>query len=228
VKTYEVDGIGLVSVYKRRGAKSLSLRLDDKNRVKVTIPSWTPFIAGAEFAKSRQKWISEHQRTETVLANGQAIGKAHHLRFVSTTGKKVTSRIRGTEVFVGLPQDHQPHHETAQHTARQAAIRALKKEAVSLLPQRLETLAGQHSFSYSSVSIKKMTGRWGSCSHKKDIVLNCFLMQLPWDLIDYVIIHELSHTKHMSHGQDFWAEVAKYIPNPKSTRKAMKSYQPTI
>lgn len=80
----------------------------------------------------------------------------------------------------------------------------LRKQAKEYLPQRLELLASKYGFSYNSVKITKSKGRWGSCSSKKNINLSLYLMKLPPYLIDYVILHELCHTKEMNHGPQFW------------------------
>jgi predicted metal-dependent hydrolase len=140
----------------------------------------------------------------------------------------VSARIRGTDIFVALPADVDPHSEEAQDAAKKVAVKALKQEAEHLLPQRLATLAQTHAFTYRSVAIKQMKGRWGSCSQYKDIVLNCYLMELPWELIDYVIMHELAHTRIMAHGKPFWDEVGKYVQNLNMIRKRMKAHQPAL
>src|SRR5213075_157516 len=78
-----------------------------------------------------------------------------------------------------------------QAKAQKAAERALKVEAENLLPQRLKILAERHNFSYKDVKIRKLTSRWGSCSNAKNIRLSYYLIQLPWPMIDYVLLHEL-------------------------------------
>ena len=104
----------------------------------------------------------------------------------------------------------------------------MKQEALKLLPERLASLASKHSFRYKSVRIKKLVSRWGSCSNDRVITLNYFLMQLPWHLIDYVLIHELVHTKHLNHSLDFWLEFDKVYPEAKITRRQLKEYRPII
>lgn len=227
-KQVEIDGIGTVSIYKRRGASSVRLSIAADNSIRVTIPAWAPFKMGVEFVRTKQAWIQLKQQPVTILADGQRIGQAHCLRFVKTTGVRPTSRLRGSEVFVGVPQDAHSTDDAIQQTAKRAAIRALKAEAESLLPQRTAALAEQHGFTYRSVTIKQMKGRWGSCSQLKDIVFNCYLMQLPWELIDYVIMHELVHTQIMRHGEPFWTEVAKYVPHLTRIRKTMRTHQPVL
>jgi hypothetical protein len=115
-----------------------------------------------------------------------------------------------------------------QKAARSVSIRALRREAEELLPQRLQSLAKAHDFTYGSVAIRQLKGRWGSCSQHSDITLNLFLMQLPWELIDYVILHELTHTKVMRHGPPFWSELEKYAPNARQLRKAILTHRPAF
>ena len=112
--------------------------------------------------------------------------------------------------------------------AVRAAERAMKKEAEQLLPSRLADLARKHNYSYSSVTVRKLVSRWGSCSSHKVISLSYFLMQLPWELIDYVILHELAHTKRMNHSPDFWEELEKTCPNARQLRKQIKEFRPVI
>ena len=90
----------------------------------------------------------------------------------------------------------------------------------------LQQLADQYGFAYNSVSMKQLKARWGSCSHKRDITLNIFLMQLPWQLIDYVLVHELVHTKVLHHGQDFWTSFAACLPDAKKRRSELRAYHP--
>jgi predicted metal-dependent hydrolase len=120
------------------------------------------------------------------------------------------------------------HDQAVQNAARKASIRALRKEAEVLLPQRLQTLAQQTGLGYASVTVKQLKSRWGSCSADKDITLNLFLMQLPWHLIDYVLIHELTHTKVMRHGPPFWAEMESHLAGAKALRKEISKQQPIL
>ncbi|MDR1585794.1 MAG: M48 family metallopeptidase [Prevotellaceae bacterium] len=80
----------------------------------------------------------------------------------------------------------------------------LRKEAKKILPQQVAFLAGKHNFSFSSVKIQSSKSRWGSCSSRKTINLSFYLLLLPQHLIDYVILHELCHTKEMNHSAKFW------------------------
>jgi UDP-N-acetylmuramate dehydrogenase len=81
---------------------------------------------------------------------------------------------------------------------------ALREEAKRLLPCRLAGLAERYGFLYERVKVNSAQTRWGSCSGKRVINLSCFLLLLPEHLIDYVLLHELCHTREMNHGAGFW------------------------
>lgn len=229
-KVVDIPNIGPVTLYKRRGNRSLRLSLGAGGEIRVSIPSWVPYKAGEQFAKSKAEWITAHRRpTTSGLQHGQAIGKAHHLHFAaSTEATKVSTRLRPNHIEITHPAVYPPQHPAVQKAAHSASIRALRKEAETLLPQRLSQLAAQCGFSYSDVSVKQLKSRWGSCSARQEIILNLFLMQLPWRLIDYVLLHELTHTKVMRHGPPFWQELERHVPHAKSLRREIGGYHPIL
>lgn len=227
IKTIDVPGIGTVRLQKRRGTRSVRLSVDQKGLVRVSLPSWVPFAAGKDFVLKNQPWVEKQLARRPIsplLKNGDRIGKAHTL--VIDTGAVLKTRVTTTEIRVSLPPSETS--ETAQAKILSACERALRHEAEQLLPQRLQSLANTYSFHYRSVHIKKLKTRWGSCSSTQEITLNYFLMQLPWDLIDYVLIHELTHTEHMHHQNDFWDALSVILPDYKTRRQALKQFQPTV
>lgn len=227
-KTVVINGIGPVTLYKRKGVKGVRISVSHEGNIRVSLPSWAPYQVGIEFAKNKTDWILEQYKPPQVIKNHDKVGKAHTVVFMTASVTKPTTRLAGTEIRVYLPSGMPTNSSTAQEYATKAAIRALKKEANQLLPQRLNTLAIQHGFTYTDVSIKQLKSRWGSCNERKEIVLNCYLMQLPWQLIDYVLLHELVHTKIMQHGAPFWAEFGLHMKDVKTRRKEIKQHKPTL
>lgn len=84
-------------------------------------------------------------------------------------------------------------------------------QACGMLVGRLQELARIHHFDYKKVSIKNQKTKWGSCSSKNRINLNINLVRLPAQLRDYVILHELVHTRIKNHSKEFWAELDKTL-----------------
>lgn len=229
-KQIDVPEIGTITLSKRKSTRSIRLRIDAKGQVSVTLPYWLPYEAGVRFAKSKQDWISEHQPDSGIgLSHGQVIGKSHRLYFeASPVVQKVTSRVDNDIIRITHPVACTITDSVVQVAAEKASIRALRTQAEQLLPDRLRQLAELHGFNYRSVQIKQMTGRWGSCDSERNIVLNLYLMQVPWTLVDYVLLHELTHTNILRHGSDFWSAMKQVLPDAQVRRKAMKAYRPVV
>lgn len=229
-KTIEVSGLGAVTFRKRHNARSVRITIDHNSNVRVSLPSWTPYKVALAFVETKRAWIRKHQalKAKHVFRPNERIGKAHRLLFASSTTGKVATRVTDTEITVRLPQGHTSTDVVVQSAVEKAAVRALKKEAKELLLPRLRDFAHKHGFDYKSASIKHLKSRWGSCSSEQYIALNCFLMQLPWQLIDYVLLHELVHTRVMAHGPKFWSELEKYVPDLKNKRSLIKNYHPAL
>ncbi|MFC1942475.1 M48 family metallopeptidase [Chloroflexota bacterium] len=99
-----------------------------------------------------------------------------------------------------------------------------KVTAKGVLIIRLNQLAEKHGFTYNKVSIRNQRTRWGSCSGKSNISLNMNLMLVPQELVDYVMLHELVHTRIHNHSKKFWAELDKYTENSKVMAKRLRMH----
>lgn len=228
-KQIVIPDIGPVTLYKRKGNRSIRLSVGLDGHVRVSLPYWLPYKAGEEFAKTKARWITVHQvRHTSHLIHGQQIGKAHRITFTPSGGITTTTRVSPTEIRVHHPKHLDIASPRVQKQAHAASIRALRQEAEQLLPARLHRLASQHDFDFTSVQVKQLKSRWGSCSSHKEITLNLFLMQLPWHLIDYVLLHELTHTKVMQHGTPFWLELERHLPNARKLRREINAHQPIL
>jgi predicted metal-dependent hydrolase len=228
LKTVIVPDIGEVVLAKRKGTRNIRLTITARGQVRVGMPHWAPYEVGIQFAKSKTEWIQKQLQTHPSpeIIEGSRIGKAHRVHFIYKNSGKITARVGSTAIFVS---SHLPTtHPAVQEKAIAAGERALAAESRQLLPQRLAQLAEKHGYSYKNDQIKKLTSRWGSCSSEKVITLSYYLIQLPWPLIDYVLIHELAHTRHMNHSASFWKDVQTAMPNAKALRKEIKSYKPKL
>ena len=97
--------------------------------------------------------------------------------------------------------------------ARALLQRWLKRAAYERLAPRLLQLAGDLNYSVARVSIRCQRTRWGSCSTRGTVSLNCSLLFLTLEVVRYLFIHELAHTKHMNHSANFWRLVEKIEPD---------------
>jgi predicted metal-dependent hydrolase len=228
-KTVFVPEIGELILSKRRGATNMRLSINAAGKVRVGMPYWAPYQAGVAFAKSKADWISKNltAHSKQLLHDGDLVGKSHRLHFVFSPDQTSTNtRISQNAVTVSSPLELS--NPLVQKKALTACERALKLEAEHLLIQRLKSLAHAHGYDFKKVQTRKLISRWGSCSSTKVITLSYYLMQLPWNLIDYVLIHELIHTRHMHHGKDFWNDFNKILPNARTLQKEIRKYKPLV
>jgi hypothetical protein len=99
-----------------------------------------------------------------------------------------------------------------------------KTKAKFKIKRRLQHLADRYNFSYNRVFIRNQKTRWGSCSRNNNISLNMKIVRLPGELMDYVIFHELVHTRIKNHSNNFWTELDKYVGNAKKQASALKKF----
>jgi predicted metal-dependent hydrolase len=86
-------------------------------------------------------------------------------------------------------------------------------------------LSKQTQLSFNEIQIRSQQSRWGSCSYAKNISLNDRLLFLPKELVSYVMLHELCHTKHLNHSASFWKLLAKWDPHYSEHRIRLRSAQ---
>ena len=112
-----------------------------------------------------------------------------------------------------------------RHSEIQNALPPINRtHARRLLVSRLDELARQNGFTYNRVFVRNQKTLWGSCSHVNNINLNVNLVRLPPELMDYVIIHELVHTRTKNHGKRFWSQLDRFVPNAKTMDKELRKH----
>lgn len=220
---------GDITVRRQALARQVSLRIAPNGQLVISLPSYAPLMAAKVLLKSSRGRIRAllndyHQRS--AYTHDQSIGKSHHLLIQS--GPDLAVRQSGTRIILTVPDHLDAASPIVQQQLKPAIVRALRKEAKAYLPRRLEWLAEQHGFQYKAVKLTHASSRWGSCSSRGTISLNIALMMLPFELLDYVLLHELAHTREMNHSPHFWQEVARVDPAYQVHRKALKRYTPHI
>lgn len=180
--------IGEVIYVHNRKARNLTVRINREGKVRVTVPGLTGRKKAEAFLLSKKEWIIRKQDEIRSSQDVQRLPEVNDT--VSIRGKTRRIELKGNE-----------------KDAEQALWRMALKEAREYLPSRLEELAREFGYSYSGLKIRSMKSRWGSCTPGNSINLNCWLVMLPSRLSDYVMLHELVHTRHKNHGAAFWNEL---------------------
>ncbi|MDF2870759.1 MAG: family peptidase [Anaerocolumna sp.] len=97
-----------------------------------------------------------------------------------------------------------------------------RRYAKDTLEMKASYYAKRMHTDYGRITVREQKTRWGSCSSKGNLNFNWKLMMMPEPIIDYVVIHELAHRKHMDHSKNFWFEVEKVLPDYKIKRDWLK------
>lgn len=227
-KKFDLPEIGEITVVKRRGNRHMRLSFDANGKIRVSLPPHATYHTGLAFAKSKREWIMKHRPlAPPTLANGQIIANNYQLIFKASAGaKRATATVKASQIIVTHPSVLAIASEETQKAASSGVKRALKLEAEKVLPDRLAELASAYGYSYNSVKIKLLKRRWGSCDSSNNITLNLYLVQLAPELIDYVLIHELVHTKNPHHQASFWRAMEAHLSDVKALRKRARASQP--
>ena len=222
---------GKITIRRSQMATQVKIRVAPDGTLHASLPMFAPtFLVKGLLNGSRDKIRSmmSHAKPEYSYENGMQIGKSHTLIIQNSDNDNFSVTKHGQQIIVKLPEGASPNNPIIARKIRDTTISALKVEAKSHLPRRLDFLATKYGFRYENVKFSHASSRWGSCSSKGTISLNIALMKLPFELIDYIIIHELSHSKQMNHSQVFWSLVESADPNYKSHRRALKLLNPSI
>ncbi|MDO4684525.1 MAG: SprT family zinc-dependent metalloprotease [Candidatus Saccharibacteria bacterium] len=220
---------GTIEIRRIKTARHVKIGVTPRGLLRATLPPLVPLLyVRTLVANSRDeiRTLLANAVPATVYHNGMRIGKNHAL--LLRDGAAITANRRHTTITITKPAHLTEDHPEVQAAIRQAVIAALRREAKQYLPNRLQILAQQHGYRYERVRFSHAGTRWGSCSSRGTISLNIALMKLPFELIDYVLIHELCHTKQMNHSREFWNLVAAADPSYKRHVTAIKNYTPTI
>jgi predicted metal-dependent hydrolase len=222
---------GAITLTRSAKASRIRIKVGTDGTLRASMPLYAPVLFVRQLIASSRSEIREllrQHQSSSIFTSEMQIGKSHTLITRPSSGDECSVSHHGQQIIVTLPPGTAVEDPAVQALIRPAVITALRKEAKSYLPRRLAHLAEGHGFSYKKVRFSHAAGRWGSCSSSGTISLNIALMKLPFPLIDYVLVHELSHTVQMNHSSAFWEIVEKCDPDFKAHRREMKNYSPSI
>jgi predicted metal-dependent hydrolase len=225
------DEFGVVTCRRSAQARFVRIRVADDGTVRASLPKRAPLYLVRELLDSSRleirKLVDSQKARRATYVNGMAVGRSHRLVLRYDMIDMPHKKLSGQELIITLPLSYRDQTDDAQAFISQQVNRVLRREATAYLPRRLRYLADTFGFEYERERFASQSGRWGSCSSRGTISLNVALMNLPLELIDYVLIHELAHTKQMNHSPAFWQLVQDCMPDYTVHRKMLKKQNPS-
>jgi len=229
IKTIEDNELGRLVVRVNPRSRRLTFRTKP-DAIYVTVPPGTSDkeIRNAleslrhRLRAARQR-LPEHRKIDPDFRIDAPFFK---LSLVTGQHEKFLAHSELGEMKIICPPTANFEDEKLQEWLRKVIEEALRRNAKIILPPRLYLLSNQHNLPYNKVKINSSQGRWGSCSGKKDINLSYFLVLLPQHLMDYVLLHELCHTRELNHSDRFW-ELLNGVTNDKAfeLRRELRGYK---
>lgn len=199
--------IGDITV--RISTRAVHIRLQVlKGVVIATLPSGEDIDKLREFIRDNRErlraMLAKYPAQPLITEATEMATASFKLHVFCTDRENFYMRLEQNVLHIACPEQTDFTDSRVQTLLKEFIEKALRYEATRLLPKRLQELAAMNQFTFSAVKINKSGTHWGSCTAKKGINLSLSLMQLPWSLIDYVLLHELCHTVEMNHGPRFW------------------------
>lgn len=226
--------LGTIEFIRSARARNINVRIS-KDGLRVSLPQRATEKEAMQFIESvREKIVRKQNKLkDTAQKNNLILNENSELqtltfliRMQSAARNNIFLSLKNGILTIEFPEGTDCSNETVQAQFWDGINYFLKKEAKRILPSRTEILADKYGFSFSSVKIQSSRSRWGSCSQGRNINLSFYLMLLPQHLVDYVILHELCHTKEMNHSPKFWAWMDKVTDGKsKKLREEVKKYQ---
>ena len=212
---------------RRVRSNSISLRPATNGRLIAHLPYFVPVREVTNLINQRRSELRHSLKSNNnrkTFNDGDQIGKSHHLKI--TIGPREAIHLKDLTINITIRSD--TNESDRKQLIRDGVAKALRKEAKAYLPRRLYFLSVRTGLHYERVQFTHAKSRWGSCSSTGTISLNIMLMTLPQELIDYVLLHELTHTIHMDHSPAFWRSMESICENAKQKKCQLKDFSPYL
>jgi predicted metal-dependent hydrolase len=215
---YGATRIPFVLLYSKR--KTLSIAVTPDKQVTITAPYDASFEKILDKAGRRAGWINKQirkfesyevslLRRKVEYVSGETfyyLGRKYRL--------KVHEGITGDISIKGKYLRVVVKNKSGQKHIADLLMSWYRQEAKKIFQERFARytyILKREKISVNQLTVRRLEKRWGSCTEKGNIILNLLLVQAPVQCIDYVIVHELCHLKHLHHGPKFYGILGRYI-----------------
>lgn len=223
-----------VEIWRRPRQKHMHLRVRPDGALRVTCHKRVAkreifaFLRDSEgFIEKCLAAISDQTRKfppKAFVSNEPYLYLGQHLplQIIWSWSPRIKVRTHADQIEMVAPLTSTPSER------KKALHKFLQKQAREVFSARVKQFAEQMKLYPSSVTVRGQRTRWGSCSSEGRVNLNWKLLAAPPEIIDYVVIHELAHLKHMNHSPQFWNLVSEHFPEHKKAKKWLTSNETEI
>ena len=208
--------------------KYIHLTINEKGELVVKAPSNSKYQI-EHLLHKKKEWIEKAQKRFTQKKGKLPtfVNTENELYYLGESYPLELTQVSTTKVSLKQTQNNSfqiIYNEIDSTEFYKQIDKFYKQKAKEIIVPLVEEQAKIMSLYPTAISFRKTKRQWGSCSSKNRLSFNTGLIKLPLDVIQYVIIHELSHIKHKHHQKAFWQEVERYSPNYKELELQLKEY----
>lgn len=198
----------------KKKIKNAYIQIKD-GQVLVKVPYKMPEKEIQSLINSKRQWIEKHMYNCNQEKTGVTIlGKSY--KIIEIESNKDEVQFNNDKLLMYISNNSK---EKRQELLEKLYKQQAQKQYI-ITTQKMMEITGLKPDLWR---IRNIKSAWGSCSNKKIITLSLNLIQKREEVIEYVVLHELCHLKHMNHSKDFWNLVASYMPEYKSYRNELKN-----
>ncbi len=222
-----------IKVIHSRRARCLRISISPDKEISLIIPRRSSKEQGIKFLNSKIGWVEKtlkkmkprvKPKWKFKFEEGSEIfffGLPHRLHFSNDRMYPYTSKIRNSKLEIGNKKT-KIENMIITIPKKKIFINYLSNKLREHIYSFAYKFCQENGFKFKELKIKNIVSRWGSCSAKGNINFSIRLVHFDKEVINYVVVHELCHTKEMNHSKKFWALVEKYCPKYKTYIKMLK------
>jgi predicted metal-dependent hydrolase len=223
---YGAERIEFEVIYRKR--KTLSIKIEPPGIITVIAPEKSKESVIIDIVKNKGSWIikklsevkeKEYLRREHKFVNDEDflyLGLEYALQII------VDKAARKPKIWLEEDLLYITINENSPDKIKVSLEEWYRKKALEKILERIKHYETYFNFKPNKVTVKEQKKRWGSCNSKRELFFNWKIVMAPVSVIDYLVVHEMSHMVHLNHSKDYWDFVGKIIPDHKERRAWLK------
>lgn len=229
---YESKKIEFNVVYSKR--KTLSIKIEPPGYITVAAPYRASEEAIIDVVRKRGDWI---QRKLLELQERENLKKVHNfidgedflylglnysLRLIINNSiKKPKIWLEEDLLYIELKEDNPSY-------IKPLLEKWYREKALEKISERIDYYSKYFNRKPSKIVVKEQKKRWGSCNSRGELFFNWRIVMAPLRILDYIVVHEMSHMVHLNHSKDYWEFVSTILPDYKDHKSWLKEYGITL
>ena len=211
----------MIDYIQRTARKTLSIIINEKGEVTIKAPKRMSESDIYKFVQSKEKWINS--KVNSIKQQNEINNDLFNYKCILFCGKKYKV-IKDTKAKDIQLEEGIITIKKLSSLKREVRVleKFLKNKCLEIVGQRLKYFSNIMQLEPQKVVLMNSKRKWGTCDSDQVISFNWRIIMLTPNLIDYVIVHELSHLIEMNHSPAFWAIVSAVLPNVKQLRSTLK------